>query len=213
MTWRQCVQEESQPLWHLNGQCDLPKTIVQTPPCPLFSPPHPTPHPHDMGAPCLEPILARFCLRACSCHVTTLLSWFKLEKFDGTTDCKNIYLFSLSLPSFSSLTYHSANFPSLLSASKSYFWERRVQVKYRLEGMLWSEAICQESRTGRRHRASHGQGCYRSKGLEANSDHVIVILSKANPDRDVKDARHHQPHIIPRQRLLAAISVLWNDSW
>ena len=95
--------------------------------------------------------------------------------------------------------------PSLLSAiSKGYFWERRSQVKYRLEGMLWSEAICQESRTGRRHRASHGQGCYRSKGLEANSDHVIVILSKANPDRDVKDARHHQPHIIPRQRSLAA---------
>ena len=56
--------------------------------------------------------------------------------------------------------------------------------------------------------ASHGQGCYRSKGLEANSDHVIVILSKANPDRDVKDARHHQPHIIPRQRLLEAIGVL-----
>ena len=198
MTWRQCVQKESQPRWHLNGQCDLPKTIVQTPPYPLFSPSHPSP-------PCLDPILARFCLRACSCHVTTLSSWFKLGNFDETTDCKNIHLLSLSLPSFSSLTHHSAILPSLLSAiSKSYFWERRVQVKYRLEGMLWSEAICQESRTGRRHRASHGQGCYRSKGLEANSDHVIVILSKANPDRDVKDARHHQPHIIPRQRSLAA---------
>ena len=202
MTWRQCVQEESQPLWHLNGQCDLPKTIVQTPPYPLFSPSHPSP-------PCLDPILARFCLRACSCHVTTLIIMVQAWKFWWSHSLKDTWmqkytLVFLIIDLFFKLNLSFSYFPSLLSVSKSYFWERRVQVKYRLEGMLWSEAICQESRTGRRHRASHGQGCYRSKGLEATSDHVIVILSKANPDRDVKDARHHQPHIIPRQRSLAA---------
>ena len=63
------------------------------------------PSPSRPSPPCLDPILARFCLRACSCHVTTLSSWFKLENFDGTTDwrihgCKNIHLFSLLLPSF-----------------------------------------------------------------------------------------------------------------
>ena len=76
------------PMWLAQAHCSDSSLSPLLP-----SPSHPSP-------PCLDPILARFCLRACSCHVTTLSSLYKLENFDGTTDSKNIHSFSLLLPSF-----------------------------------------------------------------------------------------------------------------